>query len=558
MDLREYAHTEASAFIDRLLTAAEASADQVRRSAHEQIEALRITADGFRDESIALRQEADSFRQQNHTLTQEIAALSEDTATLRGQIEALETQAASVRTEAEELRGRHAAESARVATLSDQVATLTDQIASLSQELEAETARAAAALQEQGEQYADAQGAHEAVISDLRTELAAAQEQLRALGDAESAQVATLTDQVSRLTDQVAALSQELEAEIARAAAALQEQAEQHADAQAAHDTIIQDLRARLSAAEHARDSAVAQAQPLQARPATADAELAALRQQLDEANTLCDALQDGMAIMRGRRQRVGALTRASIKALDALGTAPAVTDVLQTVLKQLAVEFPRVAVFRVNGKRLQGELAAGFDATIEITKLVIPTSVPSLVTRAAAGSVLEEASSEEIAESRVPLGGSPASALAAPLVFQGEPVAVVYADSDAASNDAHAAFAGLLVAHANVVLSRLTQEMKAAKELRQYAKLLLHEAEEMYLADIAEGRTEADRLRRLHDTIEFGRQLYTQRAELEGASFTGLFDAEIADLVRAEPITVFGSGLAAALPEVARERTAS
>ena len=476
MDLRDYAHTEASAFVDRILTAAEASADEVRRAADEQIQALRSAADDLRGESITLRQEADRLRERNQALDQEVAALNEQAAALRGQVEGVEAQVQSGRAEAEELR---------------------------------------------------------------------------LLRDTEAERVATLTEEL-------ASVSQALEAESARAAAALHEQAAQHMEAQEAQEAIVRDLRAQLAAAEQARAGAAEHAETLQARLPEADAETAALRTQLHEANALCDALQEGMAVMRGRRHRVNTLTRASIKALDALGPAPAVADVLATVLKQLAAEFPRVAIFRINGKRLQGELAAGFDATIEITKLVIPMSVPSLVTRAAAGRALEEASSEEIAEARGPLGGSPASALAAPLVFQDEPIAVVYADSDAASNDAHAAFAGVLAAHANVVLSRLTQEMKAAKELRQYAKLLLHEAEEMYLADIEEGRTETDRLRRLRDTIDFGRQLYTQRAELEGASLTALFDDEVAALVTAEPITSFGSGLADALPEAAARRTAS
>ena len=114
-----------------------------------------------------------------------------------------------------------------------------------------------------------------------------------------------------------------------------------------------------------------------------------------------------------------------------------------------------------------------------------------------------------------------------------------------------------MLVAHANVLLSRLTQELKTARALREYAQMLLREAEQMYLADIEEGRAEADRLRRLHDTIEFGRQLFDQRAELEGGIAAGLLEDEIAALIRAEPVTPFGSGLAAALADTQAERTA-
>jgi hypothetical protein len=269
------------------------------------------------------------------------------------------------------------------------------------------------------------------------------------------------------------------------------------------------------------------------------------------------DAWQDATAVMRGRSQRVTALLRSSVKALDTLGAAATVADVFTALVEQLAAEFPRVAIFRAKDQRLEGELAAGLDDAVDITTLVIPTSDDSVITRAAAGVTLEQGTAEEIADARSPFGDSPASALAAPLMFQGETLAVVYADSDVVSNDAHAAFAGVLVGHANVVLSRLTQEMKAARELREYAQMLLHEAEEMFLADIQEGRTEPDRLRRLHGTIEFGRQLYAQRAALEGPAVAGLLEDEIAALIRVEPITRFGSGLAAALDGAPAQLTA-
>ena len=175
-----------------------------------------------------------------------------------------------------------------------------------------------------------------------------------------------------------------------------------------------------------------------------------------------------------------------------------------------------------------------------------------SIITRTATQGVFEYATLEQLRDS-APLPGAPAAAaVAAPLVFQGETLAVVYADSPEGNGDAHAAFAGVLAAHTNVLLSRLKQELRVAQELREYAQMLLHEAEEMFVADTKEGRTTPDRLRRLRETIDFGRQLYTQRAALEGAAAAGLLEEEITTLIEAEPVTPFGSALCAALTETA------
>jgi predicted nucleic acid-binding Zn-ribbon protein len=320
----------------------------------------------------------------------------------------------------------------------------------------------------------------------------------------------------------------------------------------------LRDIRNQLDAAQRHRQGDSEQTVELQRRLHDSEATLGLFRAQLQDANAMTDAVHQGLAVMRARSQRVKTLLRDSVRALDALGPGATAADVSRTLVRLLAVEFPRVAIFRLKGRHLEGELSAGVDASIDITKLVIPVGMDSVISRAAAGATLEQATAEQIAESRPPFGGTPASAVAAPLVFQGETLGVVYADSDDAPNDAHAAFAGVLVAHANVLLSRLTQELKTAKALREYAQMLLREAEQMYLADIQEGRAEADRLRRLHDTIEFGRQLFDQRAELEGGIAAGLLEDEIAALIRAEPVTPFGSGLAAALSESPARRTAS
>lgn len=321
-------------------------------------------------------------------------------------------------------------------------------------------------------------------------------------------------------------------------------------------DAEIGRLRAELDAAraEVARVSAALDTEG--SRVSAVLEEQRSLRGQVEDANALADSLQDEMAAMRTSSQRVSAMLQGSVRALEALGGAATVTDVFHTLMQQLAEEFPRVAILRLKGNRLEGEMGVGFDGPAGIIGLVIPSSLDSVISRAAAGGRVEQATAAQLDGS--PFGSAPASAIAAPLMFQGETLAVVYAECDTASNDAHAAFAGLLAAHANVLLSRLTQELKAVKELREYARMLLHEADQMFLADIAEGRTEPERVRRLHGTIEFGRQLYAQRAALEGAAAARLLEDEIATLISSEPISRFGSAVAAALDSAQAQRVAS
>ena len=86
---------------------------------------------------------------------------------------------------------------------------------------------------------------------------------------------------------------------------------------------------------------------------------------------------------------------------------------------------------------------------------------------------------------------------------------------------------------------------------------MLLQEAEQMFLADLESKRPEKDRVRRLQETIECGRQLYGQRAALEGPLAAGLLDAQIEVALSAEPATPFTKELAVAVNLPQSQRTA-
>ena len=161
--------------------------------------------------------------------------------------------------------------------------------------------------------------------------------------------------------------------------------------------------------------------------------------------------------------------------AFEALSSAATIGDVLSTLVEQLVNEFPRVALFRVKGNRLEGAHQIGFDLTSDIGKVMMPLAMDSLLTRAVSSGRTERVSGDRTDSSHLPFGGTPTCALAMPIVVDGEAMAVVYADdsgqarsdSQEASDDLNARFAEALRHHAVALLTRLTSELKTMAELR-------------------------------------------------------------------------------------------
>jgi hypothetical protein len=348
----------------------------------------------------------------------------------------------------------------------------------------------------------------------------------------------------------------------------------------AENGTLAADLsaaHAELDAARKQREAITAQLEASRARIQTLERNQAVkedkirhLERSLGEANDAAEALraesgprssgqESGEAFgdaraLRDDVARMGSLLDTSAQAVDELAEKTTVTDLFAALVRHLAGEFSRVALFRLKANRLEGEDQIGFDDTTDVTKLVLPLSVDSLITRAASSGSFEQLMGGELADSsRAPFGGTPTVALAMPIAFQGETLAVVYADSDQpisdrgpAGHDASIGFAKLMVRTAGVLLMRLSQELKMLNELRDYAAMLLQEAQEMYGADMQAQKSDEERRSRLKDTIECARQLYAQRAALEGSAAAMLFDDRIAAVLETDADTTFGRDLAA------------
>jgi hypothetical protein len=214
------------------------------------------------------------------------------------------------------------------------------------------------------------------------------------------------------------------------------------------------------------------------------------------------------------------------------------------------------VALFRVEGNRLQGAHQAGFDYTTDVRKIAIPLAVDALLTRVARSGEIERLSGAELADDSkgAPFRGSPSLALALPVVLRGETVAVVYVDNwnhaasapGRGSDESSVLFARLVIRQAGILFLGLAHELRVLTELRDYASMLVLGAEQMYAAD-AESKMSAEMLRsRLEDNLACARQLFAQRAALEGPAAAGLLDEQLEATIAGDPSAPFARELAA------------
>lgn len=257
-------------------------------------------------------------------------------------------------------------------------------------------------------------------------------------------------------------------------------------------------------------------------------------------------------------RQHATGFLSASLDRLVAMylsvASGATVDTVLTAMVEAMAVHFSRVALFRVQANHLEGVRQVGFDLRADISQLLIPRTLDALVNHAVASAQIETLSSPELAKggTPTPFGGSPDFALALPVVIDGQPFAVLYADDsdqphrDFAQADLRQKYAQLLHCHAVPLLSRLTAEARAFAELDEYAKLLIDELEHTYAAELESQASDVERQQRLRDNVEYARQLYAQRAASEGSRAASLLEQHLMAAAESRGNTVFGRDLAA------------
>ncbi len=260
-------------------------------------------------------------------------------------------------------------------------------------------------------------------------------------------------------------------------------------------------------------------------------------------------------------RQHAGGFLATALDRLFAMyqvaDNAATMEQVLAAIVDAVATQFPRVALFRVHDKRLEGVRQTGFDLNADISQVLIPRTLDSLVTQAVGSGHVETRSGKKVAEtSGMPFTGTPQYALAVPIIVDGEALAVVYADDSGqterefAREELRVTFAQLVQRQVVPLLARLVAEAKVIAELDQYAGLLVKELQQTYDAELKAGgnASEADRRKDLRDNLEYARQMYAQRAAAEGPKAAPLFEQKLLGIVEAHSDTPFARDIVAAI----------
>jgi len=462
-------------------------------------------------------------------------------------------------------------------------------------ELAARLTKAAAAAAEQAAKLVgdDAQKIAEGLRAQLqaankeKTDTAGLLKEARVLGERLQTDLKASTDRLETATrhlEESRKTAEKLEAARAEVTAARDEQAGARKNAESelrkSRET-VESLRAELASAMKTLEQAAAErlaseeaAAAAHSHSQAAEAKLAAVTDLLGKnasrVRTLEQAQQDSERKIQALESKTAttsgvqlASKPAASMVLDellvgfqALAGAETITEVLTTLVEQMAAQFPRVALFRVKKGHLQGEHQIGFDLKTDVNKLMLPLGMDSLPSRAASSGQIERLSGDELKDHKAtPFSGSPTFALAMPIMVGEETLAIVYADDSGAApasrsvaqEDVRARYAEAVQHYAAALLMRLTNELKALAELQKYAASLLHEMEQMYEADVAAGLSGAELQKRLVGNLDFARSIYGSRTALEGTDAASLIEDELSGLIDARKGTAFARDLAEA-----------
>ena len=271
-------------------------------------------------------------------------------------------------------------------------------------------------------------------------------------------------------------------------------------------------------------------------------------------------------------RQAQLAIVERLLGAINSIDAARSLSQVLTKLVACAAAEAPRVGLFVVNGTGLECWKAEGFENAPLNLQLgsddegllaeVLRTGKP-IVTACGAGPTAPAFA--ELPPDRAAIG--------VPLLIDGQPIAVLYAD-DASETAPQAPAAWpeaiqILGRHASVNLAHLTAARTAeamrlsqfapasnpvaggptastaedAASARRYARLLVSEIKLYNEAAVRLGREQRDLLERLKPQIDRARYLYEQRITSAVGSRGALFQQELVEtLADGDPALLGGS----------------
>jgi hypothetical protein len=232
---------------------------------------------------------------------------------------------------------------------------------------------------------------------------------------------------------------------------------------------------------------------------------------------------------------------------------AGSVTDVLTVLVDALAAEFSRVALFNVNGNRLEGRRQTGFDFGSDISKVAVPLSKGSALAEAVRSGRVQGVTANELTDgNRKLFGGSPSFVLILPVPVANEVHAVIYADNsgqpkaEVSVTKRGVHFAEILLWHA-IRSSAASPPRNRRSASSGVSTQLLGDLENVYNGDVSAGHKGEKLQRRLQHNVAYARNMFGQRAQDEGLDGVELFDVQLARLITAKQGVQFGKDLAAA-----------
>lgn len=336
------------------------------------------------------------------------------------------------------------------------------------------------------------------------------------------------------------------DAERQRLTAALTTATRGLAIAQAQHDAIEAELRAgleRVRALERSNAELVEAQRALQAQLDAADLVQAALRRQLAVA----------VAAAQPTAGRAPASSQAPAAEAAALQAATNTLELLIALADQVRSVFPRVAVFHLKGSALHGVYQAGFDLRRDVSKIVVPLSVESVLSRAVnTGATVSLTATETNGATPLPLGAAVANVCAMPVEAAGRTIAVIYGDDadrpvDPIQHADRVKMAEQWRAGALGRLQRLAADPELLAELDGYAASLLDEVESMYMLDVGLGLHPAALVDRLTANLTYAQDACARRFASAGIPEADIFDERLTALLDLKATTPFGRHLAIA-----------
>ena len=318
-------------------------------------------------------------------------------------------------------------------------------------------------------------------------------------------------------------------------------------------DAANQGLSEALARAQADLDATRAALKAERERAEAARADMARMTTEFE--NTLDDLRREQATVVGEQAIAYSSLPLdALLTMFNTLKRSTTLAEVLTNLVDGIAREFPRVALFDVRSHHLEGAHQVGFDFGRDICKVVIPLSVDSLLSRAVGSGRLETFFSALQGDpgGSVPFGGTPACAMAIPVVVQGSTIAVIYADDSdkpefaTVAPQMRAKFVELLQQHALLVLLRVEIDLKRVAELREFATLLVDEMEYAHVADAEAGHGALERQQGLTVSLDRSRRIFAQRAARESHGAAAVLEEHLKAVIKARSETVFGRDLAA------------